>query len=260
MLEDYRKECQETGKYAEANRAKAKHDELKRKEIARQLKAIKSAQEADLKKLEESHQTQFQEFSAAWDVSMADYESTAYSSLEKLKEKHMIEYQEFHEKVMREARGRMKPSKELLALRQKELVLARQKRYHDAEEIKDRADRLEEWERSKSETAVQEISNNKEKKIKKEQQQALAALMRRIQRDRDEQVKHRKEDTERLLQRNKNIRNDLISKQNQDAKKLIEEIRRVFGLNSQDLKYQTKTGFYKFGKNKPSTSKFDERT
>lgn len=51
---------------------------------------------------------------------MADYEATAYMSLEKLKEKHMLEFQAFHEKVVREARMKVKHSKELLELRKKQ--------------------------------------------------------------------------------------------------------------------------------------------
>jgi hypothetical protein len=37
--------------------------------------------------------------------------------------------------------------------------------------------------------------------------------LRRIQRDREEQVKHRQKDSTRLIQRNKNLLNDILEKQ-----------------------------------------------
>jgi hypothetical protein len=41
---------------------------------------------------------------------------------------------------------------------------------------------------------------------------ALAALLKRIQRDRNEQLKHRQIDSQRLIQRNKNLLLDLLNK------------------------------------------------
>merc|ERR1712014_487236 len=42
---------------------------------------------------------------------------------------------------------------------------------------------------------------------------ALAALKKRIQRDRGEQIRHRQTDSQRLIQRNKNLKVDLAKKQ-----------------------------------------------
>jgi len=231
LLEEYRKKCEEDGNYTEANKAKAKYDELKKKETLRQLNSIRSTQEKELQEIENSQKEQFEEFTAAWDNYMSEYEATAYSSLEKLKEKHMVEYQEFHEKAMKEARAKVKHSKELLELRNKQNALARQKKYEAAEEVKLQADRLEAMEKEKHEAEIQRIVEKKEKKLKKQHQLALAALLKRIQRDRNEQIKHRMEDSQRLMQRNRNIMNDVINKQNGEAKKTIEEIKRKLGIS-----------------------------
>ncbi len=96
---------------------------------------------------------------------MSDYEATAYLSLEKLKvscllacifdqEKHMLEFQQFQDKIRRELRARMKYSRDLLELRDKESKLVKVKRYEEAEKIKMKADLLEEFERNKLEAEV----------------------------------------------------------------------------------------------------------
>ncbi len=85
---------------------------------------------------------------------MSDYEATAYLSLEKLKEKHMLEFEQFQDKIRTELKARMKYSKDLLELRDKEAKLVKVKRYEEAERIKMKADLLEEFERTKLETDV----------------------------------------------------------------------------------------------------------
>lgn len=198
----------------------------------RQIQSIRQAQAQELQSIEDAQKAQFLEFSNAWDNYMAEYENTAYTSLEKLKEKHMLEFQAFHEKVVKEAKSKMKPSKELLELRKKQQTLARQKQYEEADIVKRKADQLEEWEKNKNEALVQQIVEKQEKKLKKQQQQALAALLKRIQRDRNEQLKHRQMDSERLIQRNKNVKNDIVLKHSGEAKKTIEYIKRNLGNTS----------------------------
>jgi len=85
MLDAYRIKCESNGAYAEAKKAKLKYDELKKKEALRQLNFIKTAQEKELKAIEEAQKAQFDEFSKAWDKYMTEYEATALQSLEKLK-------------------------------------------------------------------------------------------------------------------------------------------------------------------------------
>ena len=89
---------------------------------------------------------------------MSDYEATAYLSLEKLKEKHMLEFQQFQERIRKELRARMKFSRDLLELRDKEAKLVRVKRYEEAEKIKMKADLLEEFERNKLEAEVGHVT------------------------------------------------------------------------------------------------------
>ena len=66
----------------------------------------------------------------------------------------MMEFQQFQERIRNELRARMKFSKDLLELRDKEAKLVRVKRYEEAEKIKMKADLLEEFERNKLEAEM----------------------------------------------------------------------------------------------------------
>jgi len=82
------------------------------------------------------------------------------------------------------------------------------------------------------ETEFNDIIERKETRLKHAQQLALAALLKRIQRDRNEQLRHRQIDSQRLIQRNKNLRNDLLQKQRAEAAKTIESIRITLGMSA----------------------------
>lgn len=72
---------------------------------------------------------------------MSDYEATAYLSLEKLKEKHLLEIQQQQERIKKEYKIKLKFSKELMEMRKQVHVLISLKRYDEAEQMKDKADR-----------------------------------------------------------------------------------------------------------------------
>jgi len=80
----------------------------------------------------------------------------------------------------------MKFSRDLIELRDKEQKLVKMKRYEEAEKIKMKADLLEEFERNKLGTEMNTVVQKKEAKLRHQQQLALAALLKRIQRDRNE--------------------------------------------------------------------------
>src|SRR3954464_12417919 len=85
---------------------------------------------------------------------------------------------------------------------------------------------------------MQSVIEKKEAKLRHSQQLALAALLKRIQRDRNEQLKHRQQDSQRLIQRNKNILNDLLNKQNQETKKTLEHLKQTLGMTKMDMFYE----------------------
>ena len=135
LLNDYRKKCCKEMNLTEARRAALKFEDLKNKEMLRQLQNMKQAQEQELITVESAQRAQFLEFSSAWDNYMSDYEATAYLSLEKLKEKHLLEIQQLHERIRKEYSVKITFTKELMEMRKKVQKLMHSKRYEEAEEL-----------------------------------------------------------------------------------------------------------------------------
>lgn len=211
-LHAYRKKCEGHGEYVEAQKARKKYEELRLKEEERQRRLVEQAQNHEMNEVEQAQKQQFLGFSAAWDKYMADYEATAYMSLERLKEQHSGEFATFQEKL-RNQPNRVKCSRELLELRRKQEALAKLGKYEEAWKVKEAGDHLEEWEMARSASLLNDSARRQEERQARQQEKALAALLKRIQRDRGEQIRHRQTDSQRLIQRNKNLKVDLAKKQ-----------------------------------------------
>eukprot|EP00929_Paragymnodinium_shiwhaense_P022188 TRINITY_DN1423_c0_g3_i1.p1 TRINITY_DN1423_c0_g3~~TRINITY_DN1423_c0_g3_i1.p1 ORF type:complete len:422 (+),score=132.17 TRINITY_DN1423_c0_g3_i1:118-1383(+) len=225
-LHAYRKKCEENGEYVEAQKARRKYEELRTKEEDRQRRLVEQAQQHEMNEVEQAQKQQFLGFSAAWDKYMADYESTAYMSLERLKEQHASEFAMFQEKLRAQAKP-CKYSRELLELRRKQEALAKLGKYEEAWRVKEAGDHLEEWELARSASLISDRARRQEQRLRQQQAKALAALLKRIQRDRGEQIRHRQQDSQRLIQRNKNLKVDLMKKQHLEFQRADAAIRSI---------------------------------
>ena len=90
-------------------------------------------------------------------------------------------------------------------------------------------------EQDEAEIAQETLEDTIEKNealLRQKQQQALSALLKRIQRDRNEQLKHRQIDSQRLIQRNKNLLLDLLNKQNMETRRTNQFLRVALGTRS----------------------------
>ena len=126
---------------------------------------------------------------------MADYEAAAFESVEQLKERHVGELQELSQRVASDpASVKTKWSSQLLEMRRQEKIFFSVKDYEKAEQYRQAADGMEAEERMGGEQQLQEELLKQERNLRKRQQMALATLLKRIQRDREEQLKHRFED------------------------------------------------------------------
>ena len=85
------------------------------------------------------------------------------------------------------------------------------KDYERAEACRVRATYLEQREQEEACSGNEELIKQ-ERAARKRQQMALATLLKRIQRDREEQLKHRFEDAQRLMKRNANLLKDMLKK------------------------------------------------
>jgi hypothetical protein len=113
----------------------------------------------------------------------------------------------------------VKFSRKLLEMRRKQHVLAKLGLYEEAYQIKFKADAIEKSEVEANESQQSNSSGRQIQRLRQQQQKVVAALLRRIQRDRGEQIRHRQMDSRRLIQRNKNLKADLIKKQHLEQKR-----------------------------------------
>uniref|UniRef100_A0A7S2SB13 Uncharacterized protein n=1 Tax=Rhizochromulina marina TaxID=1034831 RepID=A0A7S2SB13_9STRA len=213
ILEEHRKNCERQGKYVEAEIAKNRLEELKLHEENRRKEAMRSRQLAERLGVEEAHMLEYQQFNMDWDRKMGEYETHANELVEAMRERHKAELREFQESLLQKQQ-RPKFSRELLNLRRIQEHLAKQKDYTEAHKIKLKCDALEAWELEKWKNQKQQEMFQREAKFKHQKQQELIALQKRIQTGREEQKKQRELDLERLLQRYRNVKNELEAQQN----------------------------------------------
>eukprot|EP00347_Sterkiella_histriomuscorum_P009275 403341831 len=232
LLNDYQKKCEKDLQYIPAKKAREKFQLLAQREMERQQRNMQFSQKTELELIEQSQQQQFLEFSAAWDQYMSDYEAAAYKSLEKLKQKHDDEIVQLQIVMKEQNPVKYNLSKELMELRNFEKKHFALKEYDKAEHFKKQADRMEAEERSKCDQQAQDKIDREVTKLRGKQQSALNSLLKRIQRDRDEQLKHRAQDSQRLIQRNRNILQDVIARQQLEAKKTTEFLKYSLGKRS----------------------------
>uniref|UniRef100_A0A7S2CQS6 Uncharacterized protein n=1 Tax=Octactis speculum TaxID=3111310 RepID=A0A7S2CQS6_9STRA len=213
ILEEHRKNCERQGKYVEAEIAKNRLEELKLHEENRRKEAMRSRQLAERLGVEEAHMLEYQQFNMDWDRKMNEYEKHASELADAMTERHKAELRDFQENLLHKQQ-RPKFSRELLNLREIQRHLAMQKDYTEAHKIKLKCDALEAWELDKWKILKQQEMFQREAKFKHQKQQELLALRKRIQTGREEQKKQRELDLERLLQRYRNVKNELEAQQN----------------------------------------------
>ena len=174
---------------------------------------MRLAQEKELLNIESAQKLQFEEFSQAWDQYMRDYEATAFELIEQLKVKQEQELVLHEEKVTKAFLLKQSDSKNLIQMRQQEKIFFSVKDYDKANVMRGMIKDQEHYETEVMNENLQMTLVREMEKLRQKHQQSLQTLLKRIQRDREEQVKHRQVDSQRLIQRNKNLLQDILEKQ-----------------------------------------------
>lgn len=226
ILDEYRIKCEQEGNYLEAGRATQQLAQLRKQEERRQNKALRARHIAERQDVAVAHNMQFAEFNAAWDRYMAEFDQMAQMYIKQMTEKHAVKLREFqqalHQELMQKA---PKFSRELLDWRKRQTLLAKQRKYAEAQKIKRIADELEKRERLKMDEQRLLVFKQREEKFQQQQQAELAALIKRIDGRRREHVKQRELDTKRLMQRNKNVQAVLEQKHALELSRRTQEIK-----------------------------------
>jgi hypothetical protein len=214
VLERHRIECERSGKYEEAELARTRLEQLRRHEESRRREELRSQQLAERLGVEEAHMTELQEFNEIWDRKAAEFEAHAATLQNTLAARHQGEHQEHLERLRRETEPRTpRWSKDLLNLRRIQEILAKQKKYAEAEKTKLQADRVESEEHRMWKVKREAKIESLEKQFLHKQQLEMGGLLKRIQSGREEQKQARKGELERLLQRYQNVKSQLESQQ-----------------------------------------------
>lgn len=119
MLEDYRKKCEESCLYLEAEKADQKVREVKDKEMKRHKQNLLSQQKVKVLSVNSLQQSRLLDFNTAWNGYMDQYESAAMNSIEKLKAKHLREMEEEEDRIRSYLESYVKSSKRVIDLRAK---------------------------------------------------------------------------------------------------------------------------------------------
>lgn len=142
---------------------------------------------------------QYQEFSKAWDKYMSDYERTAFDLVEQLKQKHFQEHQDMQTYITEKFYNDHRWNKQIIELRKQEQIYFSVKDYLNAEKVKIICTDLEQREIDNMQHELQIKLEKEEAILHQKQNNKLQTLLSRIQRDREEQVKHRQIDSNRLI-------------------------------------------------------------
>ena len=226
ILDEYRIKCEEEGNYLEAGRSAQQSAALRKQEERRQNKALRARHIAERQDVQIAHNMQFAEFNAAWDRYMTEFDQMAQMYIKQMADKHGIKLKEFQQALHQELIKRPpKFSRELLDWRKRQQLLAKQRKYAEAQKIKRIADELEKRERLKMDEQRLAVFEQRESKFRQQQQAELAALLKRIDVRRREHLKQREVDTKRLLQRNKNVQAVLEQKHSLELQRRKQEIK-----------------------------------
>ena len=114
---------------------------------------------------------EFQQFNTLWDQKFREYDERAAELLDAMRQRHLLDQDEVRKGVEAGPAHRPKASKELLDLRRKQVMVAKQGDYADAQKLKTRADALEAEEAERREREAEQHALLAEVKFMRRQEQ-----------------------------------------------------------------------------------------
>ncbi|KAG9392430.1 Chromosome partition protein Smc [Carpediemonas membranifera] len=220
ILTEHQQQCEREGNYVEAEMARKRLQELKTQEEKRRRIELKRRHRGEREELEGSYEAELQRFQDAWNERLEEYDTQATELDRAMRERHEVEIQEMRNKLFGSSAIRKpKFSSQLLNMRKIEQTLAHQKKYHEAHQLKVRADALERWELEKLRAENEQTCLNKEAGFRQKQAQELTALRKRIRAGREELLKTRQSDVDRLTRRFNNLQRELDTHQHLEKNK-----------------------------------------
>ncbi|KAL4459966.1 hypothetical protein ABPG74_003492 [Tetrahymena malaccensis] len=197
----HQKQCQSESKYVEAEMAKQRVKELKVLLEKRTKEDIKSRHSREINEIQKAYLEEMDQFNSFWDKKVFDYDENSSKIEKELISKQEVEMDSFINDLEKSLDIRPKDSTELLNLRKVEAELAKNEDYMQAHVIKQKIFQVERDEMEKYQFERQKRMKNLISQLKVKHTTELKALQKRIQAGKEEQVKLRSIEFERLLQK-----------------------------------------------------------
>ena len=209
ILSQHQKNCENEGKYVEAEMANNRIKELKTQLKDREQNELAIRHQNDLYELEGTHVSEFNKFNEDWDIRMNEFQVHSAQLIQALMEKHESQLKDYREELYSKMEDKYKKSPDLLSMENMHQNLARQKEYKDAHKVQMKAQELEKTERERYNQTRYKSAEALQSKMIKKQEMELESLRKRIIAGENEQKKQRALELERMFQRYQNVKKEL---------------------------------------------------
>lgn len=201
------------GKYLEADEIKQRIEDMKKDSSYQKNDALYENQEKERQDLENDYESERRELEDKWDKKIQEFVEQGKKMEEELVELHNQKMEEYVTTLTKNY-PRIKYSPQYLNGRVQENKLAKQERYKEAAARKKINDELQEQENEKYEYERSENINKNAESLGIKQEQDLNVLRARLARNYDLLVSHKEKDLDRLDNKYKNKKQELVGLQN----------------------------------------------
>lgn len=205
---------EEKGEYSKADKVRRRLEKNSEYQEKVKGKVIREKHLSEKVMLVHAHTKQAIDFYAEWDKYFEEFDKQTQIYVKEMIDRHKEELERYQEQLQKEALS--KPprwSRELIQWRKRQHILADQRNYAQAQEMKFISDSLEEEERCSMNTNFSESCERKEANLRKRQELELKGLRNKLDTRRSIMEAQRKQDCNRLFKRNQYLQHDLEVKQ-----------------------------------------------
>lgn len=207
QVERQMREYERNAQYLEAEKARQHWNDLRSRKTQNRQRELENVQQEDVRVFLDMVQQHQEGFDATWNSKIREHKLRADDLIEALKWKHDNQQRELYE-ILRKKRM-PKFSVELLNLRKKQVLLARNKKYIQAEKVKRKGDILEAFEIDNIRRAAKEENQIRFKALLKRQHWDRQGLADKLRIEKKQLLEAKAQDFERLKKRLKNAENEL---------------------------------------------------
>lgn len=206
-VESQMREFERDAQYLDAEKARIHWESLKKRRKNNAQREMEAFQQEDVRVfLEMVHQHQ-QSFDRTWQKKVQEHKMRADDLIDQLKWKHDDQQRQLYEQLRKKRMPKF--SVELLSLRKKQVLLARNKQYVKAEKVKRKADILEAFEIDNIRRAAKEENQIRFKALLKKQHWDRQGLADKLRIEKRQLLEAKAQDFERLKKRLKNAEQEL---------------------------------------------------